>query len=62
MELQSHFENVKQIHNKEILELKKEIEDSKQNYQFEESNYNRVSFIKQQDKEINDAKIKIEEQ
>ena len=61
VELQSHFEGVLQIHNKEIIALKKEIEDKQKNYQFEESNYNRVSFIKQQDKEINDAKIKIEE-
>ena len=50
-----------QIHNKEIDTLKKKIEDNKKTYQIEESNYNRVSLIKQQDKEINDAKIKIEE-
>ena len=60
-DLQQHFDKINTQHNHDVEQLQKEIEEEKTKNDFEESNYNRVSFIKQQDKEINQSKLKIEE-
>ena len=60
-DLQQHFDEINIQYNHDVEQLQKEIEEQKTKNDFEESNYNRVSFIKQQDKEINQAKLKIEE-
>ena len=60
-DLQQHFDEINTQHNYDVEQLQKEIEEQKTKNDFEESNYNRVSFIKQQDKEINQSKLKIEE-
>lgn len=60
-DLHEYFDEMEKLNNTKITELKKEVEDQKNKNEFEEHNYNRVSFIKQQDKEINQSKLKIEE-
>ena len=60
-DLQTHFKDQDRIYNDNLDKLKNEVKEQKNKNEFEEHNYNRVSFIKQQDKEINQAKLKIEE-
>ena len=59
-DLQNNFLKIEEVYNNNINQLKKEIKEQKDENELELHNYNRVSFIKQQDKEINQAKQQIE--